>query len=64
VKFWVEQLQELEVLQVTWEDNIKMDSKEVEREVGGIYLAQDRDQWWDFVYNLRTFRFHEIWGIS
>jgi len=29
-----------------WEDNIKMDHREIRREgVEWIYLAQDRDQW-------------------
>jgi hypothetical protein len=33
-----------------WEDNIRMDLREVGREaVDWMNLAQDRDQWWAFV---------------
>jgi hypothetical protein len=33
-----------------WEDNIKMDLREVEWEgLDWIHLSQDRDQWWDLV---------------
>jgi hypothetical protein len=33
-----------------WEDNIKIDLREVDLErVDWINLAQDRDQWWAFV---------------
>jgi hypothetical protein len=39
-----------------WEDNIKMDLREIGLEsVDWIHLAQDRDQWWalvDMVMNL------------
>jgi hypothetical protein len=36
-----------------WEDNMKMDLKEIEQEdVNCIHLAQDRDQWWAFVEGL------------
>jgi hypothetical protein len=41
-----------------WDDNIKMDIKEMEREdVEWVYLAQDRDHWRDLVniaMNLRV----------
>jgi hypothetical protein len=40
-----------------WEDNIKMDLREVGW--GGadwIDLAQDRDRWWDLVYTVMNLR--------
>jgi hypothetical protein len=33
-----------------WEDNIKMDLKEIRTEcMGWIYVAQERDKWWAVV---------------
>ena len=48
-----------------WEDNIKMDF----REVGGgggdwIELAQDRDRWRAFVGTVRNLRVQKMRGIS
>ena len=34
----------------TWEDNIKMDLKDVDCDPGDLIdLAEDRDQWWVYV---------------
>jgi hypothetical protein len=30
----------------SWEDNIRMDLREIRWEGVGIHVAQDRDQWW------------------
>ena len=40
-----------------WEDNIKMDLKEVGRGFGDwMELAQDRDSWWVLVSTVMNFR--------
>jgi hypothetical protein len=40
-----------------WEDNIKMDHREIGMEaVDWIYLAQDRDQWPDLVNTVMNLR--------
>jgi hypothetical protein len=40
-----------------WENNIKMDLREVEGSRGDwIELAQDRDRWWALVGTVRKFR--------
>jgi hypothetical protein len=40
-----------------WEDNIKMDLREIGREgVDWIYQAQDRDQWWAVVKTVMNLR--------
>jgi hypothetical protein len=40
-----------------WEDNIRMDVREIEWEVvEGIHLAQDRDQWWVLVNTVMNLR--------
>ena len=48
-----------------WEENIKMDL----REVGGgggdwMELAQDRDRWRGLVVTVRNIRVTKMWGIS
>ena len=48
-----------------WEDNIKMDFKEVGGGCGDwMELAKDRDRWWAFVSTVRNFRFPKMWRIS
>ena len=48
-----------------WEDNTKMDFKEVGGGCGDwMELAQDRDRWWAFVSTVRNFRFPKMWRIS
>jgi hypothetical protein len=40
-----------------WEDNIKMDIKEIRSEVVDcMHLAQDRDQWWAVVSTVMNLR--------
>jgi len=39
-----------------WEDNIKMDLREVGRGGDGMELAQDRDRWWALVDMVMNFR--------
>jgi hypothetical protein len=39
-----------------WEDNIKMDLREVGWGVDSIDLAQDRDRWQALVYTVMNFR--------
>jgi len=41
---------------IRWEDNIKMDLREVG--VGGdwVELARDRDRWWELVNTVMNFR--------
>ena len=40
-----------------WEDNIKMDLKEVGRSCGDwMELAQDRDRWWELVSTVMNLR--------
>jgi hypothetical protein len=47
-----------------WEDNIRMDLREIVWDgVDWMYLAEDRDQWWAIVNMVITFRFHKRWGI-
>ena len=39
-----------------WEDNIKMDLREVGRDCGDwMELAQDRDRWWALVSTVKNF---------
>jgi hypothetical protein len=41
-----------------WEDNIRMDLREIGWEVvDWIYLVQGRDSWWDLVNTLMNIRF-------
>jgi len=41
-----------------WEDNIRIDLREIGWEgVDWIHLAQDRDQWWAVVNTVTKFRF-------
>jgi hypothetical protein len=48
-----------------WEDNIKMDLKEVGASFGDwMELAQIRDRWWALVGTVRNFRVPKMWGIS
>ena len=48
-----------------WEDNIKMDLKEVGGCCGDwMELAQNRDRWWALVSTVRNLRFPKIRGIS
>jgi hypothetical protein len=40
-----------------WEDNIKMDLREIELEnVDWIHVAQDRGRWWNLVNMIINFR--------
>ena len=48
-----------------WEDNIKMDLKEVGGDCGDwMELAQDRDRWWALVSTLMNLRVPKMRGIS
>jgi len=47
-----------------WEDNIKMDLREVGGGGGWMELAQDRDRWRALVNKVMNFRFHKVRGIS
>jgi hypothetical protein len=48
-----------------WEDNIKMDLREIGWEiVEWIHLAQDRDLWRAVVNTVMNQAFHKRWGIS
>ena len=48
-----------------WEDNIKMDLKEVGGGCGGwMELAQDRDSWWALVSTVMNLRVPKKRGIS
>jgi hypothetical protein len=48
-----------------WEDNIKMDLRQVGWVgMNGIELAQDRDRWRDLVKVLMNSGFHKMRGIS
>ena len=48
-----------------WEDNIKMDLKEMEGSCGDwLELAQDRDRWRALVGTVRNFRVPKMRGIS
>jgi hypothetical protein len=48
-----------------WEDNIRVDVKEIGWEgVEWIHLAQDRDQWRILVNEIMNFGFHKRWVIS
>jgi len=48
-----------------WEDNIRIDPREIELEgVEWIHLNQDRDQWQAFVNKGMTFSFHKRQEIS
>jgi len=48
-----------------WEDNIKMDLKEVGGGCGDwMELAQDRDRWRALVSMLMDLRVPKMWGIS
>jgi len=59
-KFWSKNLKESdhsEDLGTDWEDNIRMDLKEVGWEgVDWIHLAQKRGEWWALVYLVMDFR--------
>jgi hypothetical protein len=47
-----------------WEDNIKMDLREVGcGSADWVDLAQDRDRWRAFVYTVMNLRFHKMRGI-
>jgi hypothetical protein len=39
-----------------WDDNIKMDLREIGWEVDWIHLAEDKDQWWTLVNTIMNFR--------
>jgi hypothetical protein len=48
-----------------WEDNIKIDLREIgEGDMEWIYLAQDRDQWRALVNTVTTLGFHKMLGNS
>ena len=48
-----------------WEDNIKMDLKEVGGGCGDwMELAQDRDRWWALVSTVMNLRIPKMRGIS
>ena len=48
-----------------WEDNIKMDLREVGGDCGDwMELAQDRDMWRTLVNSVRNFRVPKMRGIS
>jgi hypothetical protein len=48
-----------------WEDNIRMDLREIVWEnVDWMRLTQDRDDWQVFVFSVMTFGFHKRQGIS
>jgi len=43
-----------------WEDNIRMDYREIGREdVDWMHLSPDRDQWWALMNTVMN-----LWGIS
>jgi len=45
-----------------WEDNIKMDLREVGRGGDWMELAQDRDRWWAIVNTVMNFRIPQSAG--
>jgi hypothetical protein len=48
-----------------WEDNIKIDLKEIGREgMGRIYLVQYWNEWWALVNVVMNFGFHKRRGVS
>ena len=48
-----------------WDDNIKMDLREVGGGLGDwMELAQDRDRWRALVSTVMNFRVPKMWGIS
>ena len=48
-----------------WEDNIKMDLREVGEACGDwMELAQDRDRWWGLVSTVMSLRVPKMRGIS
>jgi hypothetical protein len=47
-----------------WEDNIKMDLREVGWGIDWIIVAQDRDRWRAVAKAVMNLRFHKMRGIS
>jgi hypothetical protein len=48
-----------------WEDNIRMDLREIGfGDADWIHLAQDRDKWRALVDTVMSLRFHKMRGIS
>jgi hypothetical protein len=48
-----------------WEDNMRLDLREVRWEdVDWMHLTQDRNQWRAVVNTIMNLRFHKRWGIS
>jgi hypothetical protein len=46
-----------------WEDNIKMDAREVGWGMDWIILAENRDKWWALVNAVMNFGFYKLRGI-
>jgi len=47
-----------------WDDNIKLDLREIGIDgANWIRLAQDRVQWWAFVSTVMNLRVHKRWGF-
>jgi len=55
----------MEDLRLRWEDNIKMDLREVEFwGMDWIDVAESRDIWQTLVNAVMNLGFHKMWGIS
>jgi hypothetical protein len=47
-----------------WEDNIKVNLKEIEWDGAEFYFAQDTNSWWALVYTVMKHRVHKMRRMS